>query len=189
MVYVNGVAYAKLEMVGRGGTSQVFKVLSPDGKVFALKQVRVDADPALVEAVVNEVELMRQLKERGLTDQIIELIDAEVKHNEQIIHVVMEAGEIDLAHLLMNRQRDGQLSECFVCMYWQQMLQAVNAIHEARVIHGDLKPANFLCVQGSLKLIDFGIAKQSNADTTKIARDSQVRLGSVCNAPALCARF
>ena len=78
--------------------------------------MRVDADPALLEAVVNEIELMRQLKERGLTNQIIELIDAEVKHDEQIIHVVMECGEIDLAHLLMQRQRDSQLSECFVCM-------------------------------------------------------------------------
>ena len=59
-------------------------------------------------------------------------------------------------------------------MYWQQMLQAVHAIHEARVIHGDLNPANFLCVRGALKLIDFGIAKKHNADTTNIARDSQV---------------
>lgn len=54
------------------------------------------------------------------------------------------------------------------------MLQAVHAIHEVRVIHGDLKPANFLCVRGALKLIDFGIAKKHNADTTNIARDSQV---------------
>jgi len=89
----------------------------------------------------------------------------------------MECGEIDLAHMLQRQrgsERDGTLSESFICMYWQQMLAAVNAIHEARVIHADLKPANFLCVQGSLKLIDFGIAKQSSADTTKIARDSQV---------------
>lgn len=91
----------------------------------------------------------------------------------------MECGEIDLAHMLQRQrgsERDGTLSESFICMYWQQMLAAVNAIHEARVIHADLKPANFLCVQGSLKLIDFGIAKQSSADTTKIARDSQVWL-------------
>ena len=33
-------------------------------------------------------------------------------------------------------------------------------IHQAGIIHSDLKPANFLMVAGSLKLIDFGIAKK-----------------------------
>ena len=55
-------------------------------------------------------------------------------------------------------ERDGTLSESFICMYWQQMLAAVNAIHEARVIHADLKPANFLLVAGLFKVIDFGLA-------------------------------
>jgi serine/threonine protein kinase len=56
----------------------------------------------------------------------------------------------------------------------QQILQAVNTIHEERIVHSDLKPANFLLVKGSLKLIDFGIAKAIMSDTTNIQRDSQV---------------
>jgi len=56
-----------------------------------------------------------------------------------------------------------------------QMLEAVHTIHEERVVHGDLKPANFVCAQGRLKLIDFGIAKAISNDTTNIVRDSQVR--------------
>jgi serine/threonine protein kinase len=58
----------------------------------------------------------------------------------------------------------------------QQILQAVNTIHEERIVHSDLKPANFLLVKGSLKLIDFGIAKAIMSDTTNIQRDSQVDL-------------
>lgn len=54
------------------------------------------------------------------------------------------------------------------------MLLAVNTIHEERIVHSDLKPANFLLVRGSLKLIDFGIAKAIMSDTTNIQRDSQV---------------
>ena len=38
-------------------------------------------------------------------------------------------------------------------------LQAVHTIHEKRIVHSDIKPANFLVVEGQLKLIDFGIAK------------------------------
>lgn len=55
-------------------------------------------------------------------------------------------------------------------------LQAVQTIHEARIVHSDLKPANFLMVEGQLKLIDFGIAKAISSDTTSIARESQVGL-------------
>ena len=54
------------------------------------------------------------------------------------------------------------------------MLQAVQTIHEKAIVHSDLKPANFLLVAGSLKLIDFGIAKAIPNDTTNIYRDAQV---------------
>lgn len=62
------------------------------------------------------------------------------------------------------------------CIEWQQILLAVKTIHEERIVHSDLKPANFLLVRGSLKLIDFGIAKAIMSDTTNIQRDSQVTL-------------
>jgi serine/threonine-protein kinase TTK/MPS1 len=184
-VHVNGVAYMVLEMLGKGGTSQVFRVLSPESEILALKQVRLDTeadgDGQLLQAVQNEIELMQSFKSKGLTKYIINLVDAEVKLREQIVYMVMECGEIDLAGML-RRHRQEALDQCkdgdaandnFVCMYWEQMLRAVHAIHEARVIHGDLKPANFLCVRGALKLIDFGIAKtMTNPDNTKIAREN-----------------
>jgi serine/threonine-protein kinase TTK/MPS1 len=63
----------------------------------------------------------------------------------------------------------------FIRLTWQQMLSAVHSIHQERIIHGDLKPANFLFVKGALKLIDFGIAKAIQSDdTTNIYRDSQI---------------
>ena len=56
------------------------------------------------------------------------------------------------------------------------MLEAVNTIHKERIVHSDLKPANFLMVSGTLKLIDLGIAKGIEGnDTTNIVRDNQVR--------------
>jgi serine/threonine-protein kinase TTK/MPS1 len=54
------------------------------------------------------------------------------------------------------------------------MLEAVQVIHEEKIVHSDLKPANFVLVKGSLKLIDFGIAKAIPNDTTNIQRDQQI---------------
>jgi serine/threonine-protein kinase TTK/MPS1 len=56
------------------------------------------------------------------------------------------------------------------------MLQAVHVIHEEKIVHSDLKPANFVLVRGQLKLIDFGIANAIANDTTNIQRDHQVSI-------------
>lgn len=74
--------------------------------------------------------------------------------------------------------------------YWQQMLEAVHTIHEERIVHSDLKPANFLIVEGMVKLIDFGIAKaiESN-DTTNIVRDNQVQTLSPKTTPTITSGF
>lgn len=54
------------------------------------------------------------------------------------------------------------------------MLQAVQVVHDEKIVHSDLKPANFVLVKGQLKLIDFGIANAIANDTTNIHRDHQV---------------
>ncbi len=54
------------------------------------------------------------------------------------------------------------------------MLEAVQAVHDQKVVHSDLKPANFVIVKGRLKIIDFGIAKAIANDTVNISRDAQV---------------
>jgi len=60
-------------------------------------------------------------------------------------------------------------------LYAPQMLLAVQTVHEERIVHSDLKPANFLLVEGTLKLIDFGIASAIQNDATSVVRENQVR--------------
>ena len=89
----------------------------------------------------------------------------------------MQIGDVDLNEVLKQQKTSGgsALNMNFIRLTWQQMLGAVHSIHEAKIIHGDLKPANFLFVKGALKLIDFGIARAIQSDdTTNIYRENQV---------------
>lgn len=85
--------------------------------------------------------------------------------------MVMEKGETDLHKILQTYRADIPLYN--LMRYWYEMLLAVDFIHQQGVIHLDLKPANFLMVDGRLKLIDFGIAAKINTDATSIVKDSQ----------------
>ena len=79
---------------------------------------------------------------------------SELKNDK--LFMLMEKGEMDLEkHLHLNRKMECEK----IRDLWIQMLCAVNSIHKQGIIHTDLKPANFLFVDSSLKLIDFGIAK------------------------------
>ena len=181
-VFVNGVKYTKLECVGQGGTCKVFKVVSPKRKILALKRIRLDGkENETVAGFIDEIKLLKTLRGR---DNIIQLIDAEVCPREKLIFMVLEFGEIDLAHMLAKREKQrennggGGIDDNFLRLYFEQMVEAVNTIHEERIVHSDLKPANFLFVEGALKLIDFGIARaiqtEQAPDHTNIVRDHQV---------------
>ena len=170
MVTIEGRQYRKLCVVGRGGSCKVYKVIGPDGSILALKRIRVSSEDGF-EQFVNEIDLLFKLKGK---DNIIQLMDQSVNRKHGMVYMVFEYGEIDL-HKLLQKQAGKPIKDNFIRLYWQQMLEAVHTIHEQRIVHSDLKPANFLIVEGTLKLIDFGIAMAIEGnDTTNIVRDAQI---------------
>ncbi|XP_073260592.1 serine/threonine-protein kinase MPS1 isoform X3 [Populus alba] len=194
---VNGKLYQRLGKIGSGGSSEVHKVISSDCTIYALKKIKLKGrDYGTAYGFCQEILYLNKLKGKN---NIIQLIDYEVTDkallhevmsssisnkdgrvkDDGCIYMVLEYGEIDLAHMLAQKWKEMDssnqtINENWLRFYWQQILQAVNTIHEERIVHSDLKPANFLLVKGSLKLIDFGIAKAIMNDTTNIQRDSQV---------------
>ncbi|RAL38781.1 hypothetical protein DM860_013462 [Cuscuta australis] len=194
---VNGKIYQRLGKIGSGGSSEVHKVISSDCRIYALKRIKLKGrDYATAYGFCQEIEYLKRFKGNN---NIIQLVDFEVTDKNLLqevmsgsmsnkeckvkedgfIYMVLEYGEIDLAHMLSQKWKElddcnATIDENWLRFYWQQILLAVKTIHEERIVHSDLKPANFLLVKGSLKLIDFGIAKAILNDTTNIQRDGQV---------------
>eukprot|EP00768_Dysnectes_brevis_P004243 gnl/Dysnectes_brevis/3033_a3754_469.p1 GENE.gnl/Dysnectes_brevis/3033_a3754_469~~gnl/Dysnectes_brevis/3033_a3754_469.p1 ORF type:complete len:649 (-),score=184.71 gnl/Dysnectes_brevis/3033_a3754_469:191-2137(-) len=177
IIKVRGRPYAVLSEVGKGASGKVYKVITPGGDVFALKEVRVDPGTgglSTLDTLLNELEIMRTMSPTGFA---VKLLDSEVSADKSTVRIVMELGETDLRQLFRAEWREkgrGGHNLNFLRLYFQQMVEAVQVMHEQRYIHGDLKPANFLMCCGQLKLIDFGISKQMQEESTCIMREEVV---------------
>ncbi|XP_041648585.1 dual specificity protein kinase Ttk [Cheilinus undulatus] len=167
-ITIKGKQFFILKMIGRGGSSKVYQVLDHKKQLFAVKYVDLlEADTQTIESYKNEIEHLNHLQQ--YSDQIIKLYDYEI--TDSYIYMLMECGNLDLNTWLRNRKVVNPLERKF---YWKNMLEAVQTIHKHGIVHSDLKPANFVIVNASLKLIDFGIANRIQPDVTSIMKDSQV---------------
>ncbi|XP_059837259.1 dual specificity protein kinase Ttk [Hypanus sabinus] len=160
--------YTIIKLLGTGGSSKVYQVLDMKKQLYAIKQVNLEnADDQAIAGYKDEIEFLKRLQ--PYSDKIIKLFDYEVTDN--CIYMVMECGNIDLNTLLRRKKVINPLERK---LYWENMLEAVHTIHQHGIIHSDLKPANFLMVEGMLKLIDFGIANEIQPDVTSISKDALV---------------
>lgn len=171
---LNGRQYRRLDCIGRGGSSRVFRIMAENYKIFALKRVNLEeADAAAIAGYKGEIELLKKLES---VERVIRLYDYEVNEEKGLLNVMMELGETDFNKML-NEQLKGENSKLditFTRHYWKEMLECVQAVHDYGIVHSDLKPANFLLVKGQLKLIDFGIANAIQDDTVNVHRENQI---------------
>ncbi|MCJ1339198.1 hypothetical protein MMC09_004487 [Bachmanniomyces sp. S44760] len=182
---VNGKLFTRLDCIGRGGSAKVYRVMAENCKIFALKRVSLeDADELAIRGYKGEIDLLRQLEN---VDRVVRLFDWEVNDERQTLSVLMEIGESDLSKVLTLRLNadDAKFDINFTRYYWKEMLECVQAVHRHEIVHSDLKPANFLLVQGRLKLIDFGIANAIQDDTVNVHREQQIGTPNYMSPEAL----
>ncbi|KAF4980734.1 hypothetical protein FZEAL_3319 [Fusarium zealandicum] len=172
---VNGVAYTRLDCLGRGGSGKVYRVAAENGKMFALKRVSLEnADDITIRGYLGEIDLLKKL---GEVERVIKLFDCEMNSEKQILTLLMEIGELDFNTFLRKRYNPeaAKFDPVFVRFYWKEMLECLQSVHQCDIVHSDLKPANFVLVKGQLKLIDFGIANAIQTDeTVNVHRENQV---------------
>ena len=168
-ITINKNDYIIDKKIGSGGSSVVYLARSSKtGTDYAIKLVTLDGDQQVIDGYLNETKLLAKLQGNI---NVVRLFDYCHLPEKSILYMVMEKGESDLHKILQGYKTYIPLYT--LMSYWYQMLQAVDYIHQNGVIHSDLKPANFLMIDGRLKLIDFGIASNIAIDATSIFKFSQ----------------
>uniref|UniRef100_V5EVC3 RIO1 Protein kinase n=2 Tax=Kalmanozyma brasiliensis (strain GHG001) TaxID=1365824 RepID=V5EVC3_KALBG len=171
----------------RGPASE--KVLNPDTQAivemavpeeqqafFALKQVdlrQIESEQDKLD-LIAEANLLRTLSDLDGSDMYLlryfgHHVNVGKDGNPDKLRILIELGEGDFGTLLAQQ---APLPREAVAHYFREMLEAVHFIHEANLVHADLKPANFLMVDNRIKLIDFGISKKIPKGTVHISRDN-----------------
>jgi len=157
--------YTMVEEIGRGGSGVVYRAQhQKTGHQVAIKLLHPDltADPEQVARFYREARIHQQIRHPN-TLQFIGLYES-----EKTLAIVMEL--LKGCSLKRYAQHHGALSTGELITVMDALVQGLAVAHAKRITHRDIKPSNiFLCNDGTLKIMDFGLAKslQNNDDITK----------------------
>jgi len=157
--------YTMMEEIGRGGTGVVYRAQhQKTGHQVAIKLLHDDLteDEQQVERFYREARIHEKIRHPNIL-QFIGLYES-----EQTLAIVMEL--LQGCSLNQYFQHHGALSTGELFTVMDALIQGLDVAHAQCITHRDIKPTNiFLCNDGTIKIMDFGLAKgkQSNDDITK----------------------
>ncbi len=154
--------YQVTETLGAGGMGVVYAAVHPlIGKKVAIKVLneRFSHSSTIVERFVQEARAVNRIGHRNIVD-----IFAFGEAPDGRPFFVMEY--IPGADLRARLRADPPLTYGDALSILDQVLDALEAAHDAGVVHRDLKPDNIILVETrghrAVKLLDFGVAKLLN---------------------------
>ena len=175
-------SYDLLEKIGSGGFGEVFRARhAVIGREVAIKIVhaRHSSDPAAVARFLIEARAVNQIGHPS----IVEIYDVgELPDGRPFCVMELLRGET-----LRSRLADrGALPLPEALPILRAVATAIDAAHAAGIAHRDVKPDNiFLLPDGSVKLIDFGLAKLTTEDAS-VTQSGQVFGTPLYMSPEQC---
>lgn len=143
--------------LGVGGSAQVFEAVHRNGRRGALKVLRRELvnEPAACERFLREGTIANRVAHPGIVEA---LDDDELPDGTPVL--IMELLEGRPLDAIIESAPGERLEPAEAARYGVQLLDVLAAVHKAGVVHRDLKPENvFITHDGTLKLLDFGIAR------------------------------
>lgn len=147
-----------IELIGIGGAAEVYRGLDlKRGREVAIKVLSERAEPDMVMRFLREGRAMAQLRHPHIVD-------------------VYATGEArGLRYIVMELVKGGSLKESLLKgkLPWReavtvaaQVAKALEYAHAHSIVHRDVKPGNIILDEnGAAKLMDFGLARLSDAST------------------------
>ncbi|MEY9858223.1 serine/threonine protein kinase [Catenulispora sp. GAS73] len=154
--------YRIFAQLGRGGMGRVFLAGAPDGRLVALKLVHVQhvEEPGFRERFRREVAASRRVSGAYTAP----VVDADVETEIPWLVTVFVPGPslreaIDAA---------GPLPADTAVRLAAGLATALGEIHAVGLVHRDLKPSNVLLAADGPRVIDFGVARVTDGNTSEL---------------------
>jgi serine/threonine protein kinase len=143
-----------IRLLGEGGMGQVYEAVGPDDQRIAIKVLPsyFAKDRRALQLFRTETQNLRQVESPRVAKFIASGEDA----GSPWLATELVEGE----SLKERVSKKGPLSASDLGWFSGELLAAIADLHDAGIVHGDIKPENILLTrQGQLKLIDFGISQ------------------------------
>lgn len=151
--------YTIISKIASGGMSEVYLAIDTNtGKEVALKILdpKLSIDPEYIHRFKKEASISSQLNHKN----IVKILSfGTFKDNYYIAYEYIEGITLDK----YIKQKSLSISEIEDISI--QILEALYYAHSNNIIHRDIKPSNIMIAKGTVKILDFGIAKQELAAT------------------------
>ncbi|MBK5296164.1 MAG: serine/threonine protein kinase [Vicinamibacteria bacterium] len=147
--------YEVLSLIGAGGMGEVYRARDTRlDRSVALKVLAPElaADPDFRARFAREAKAISALNHA----HVCGLYDVGREHDTEYLVLELLEGET-----LAARLERGPLPVAQVLRFGIEIAYALEAAHRLGIVHRDLKPANVMITPAGIKLLDFGLAKNT----------------------------
>lgn len=156
--------YTLVKEIGKGGMGSVFEGLTKNGTKVAIKMLRADVafNPEFRDLFESEAKVLSQMNH----PMVVKIMGSTFSDDQHNLYLPMEYIEGETISHRVHAQ--GPFSEMEAIRLMGLILDAMSYVHSTNNVHRDIKPSNIMIrPNGSICVIDFGIAKDMKTHTGK----------------------
>ena len=148
-------SFKRIDRIKRGGQKTVYKAVTEENKVVALKLITNASDPRVIQeiSIVKEMDLdhIPRIIESGV------VVDESI--NEEVLYIVEQYVEGESLRDWLGKGNKADIGFAYDLLY--TLLSIEMCLEKKKILHRDINPNNIIWgIDSKFYLIDFGLAKR-----------------------------